>query len=232
MGVGVLAHHDGVIDDDAERHDEREQAHHVDRAAEEEHEREGGEKGGRNADHHPQGDARGEEKVEHGDHQQQARQAIADEQLDALADELPLRIEHLQADARRQRRSGVLEPVVEHAGGLERVSAFAALELQFDHAVTTLEEGELVGSRFAGDGGDLAEADHAMLVAHHRQRCEGLGAAALLEAANLARAIGFAGHAGWNVAGERADAFAHLDQGEPQGLERRGGNLDRDPLLG
>src|SRR5690606_30209061 len=73
---------------------------------------------------------------------------------------------------------------------------------------------------------------HAALVAHHRERREGVGAATLFQAADFARAVGFAGDARWNVARDLADTIADLHQRQAEGFQRRRRDLDRDALLG
>ena len=72
MGVGILAHHDGVIHNHPQSHDQGKQRHHVDRATQQPQHRQRGHKGGGNADGHPGRHPPGQKQVQQGDHQHQA----------------------------------------------------------------------------------------------------------------------------------------------------------------
>ncbi len=72
MRHGIFADHNRVIDNDAEGHDEREQADHVDRTTVKVQHAKRRQKRGWDADGHPAGSARIEKEIQNQDHQHQS----------------------------------------------------------------------------------------------------------------------------------------------------------------
>ena len=89
MGQCILTHHDGVVDDDAQGHDQGEQADHVYAASRQVQDEQGSHEGDRNAHRHPPGNPSGEKQVEYRDHQHQAPCPVFHQQHDAIFDKLP-----------------------------------------------------------------------------------------------------------------------------------------------
>ena len=95
MRLGVFADNNGVIDDDAERHDQRKQADHVDRSAYQIQHRQGRHERNGYADRNPEGHARRQEKIENDQYQYQPPGPIFHQQQDAFLYQLPALIKHL-----------------------------------------------------------------------------------------------------------------------------------------
>ena len=79
----VLAHDDGVIDDDPEHHDQRKQRHHVDGLPRGVHEADGGEHCHRNTGGDPECDPGIEKQEQDCDDDQQAAKPVLDQKPDA-----------------------------------------------------------------------------------------------------------------------------------------------------
>ncbi len=76
MGHGIFADYNGIIDDNAQGHDQAKQADHVDRAAVQiQHPQCRQERGG-NTHRHPAGSRRVEKKVQDQDHQDKPTNAV------------------------------------------------------------------------------------------------------------------------------------------------------------
>ena len=155
----MLADHDGVIDDDADHHDQGEQADHVDRLASRQHHGEGRHHRDRNADRNPQRDATIEKEKQHADHQHQAAQAVAQQQVYALLDQVRLEVELLHAQARWQGGRKLGHGGIDDAGDLQGIFADGALNVQLDggHAVEQRDGSPLLDR--ITNGGDIAEQD-------------------------------------------------------------------------
>ena len=121
LGHGMLADHDGVVHDDADRHNEREQAHHVDGLAGQHHHAEGREQRDGDADRDPEGDPRAQEDEQHQHHQSQPARAVAEQHADAVVDQLRRIVVVLDNQGRWQRRPHLLEKGIEDARLLQRI---------------------------------------------------------------------------------------------------------------
>ncbi len=61
MGGGIFTHHDGIIDDNSQCHNQREQAEHIDRAAKQIQQAEREQKGGGHSRRNPESHTAGQE---------------------------------------------------------------------------------------------------------------------------------------------------------------------------
>ena len=131
-GLGVFRHHDGVVHDDADGQDDAEQDDHVDGMSEPPGERHRGEQRRRYACGDPDRRARVEEEEEHRQHDGQAAEAVADQQVDALVDQLRRFVIAVDRDAGRQGRREILEELRGGFGGFQRIGRRRALDDEFD----------------------------------------------------------------------------------------------------
>ena len=125
MPVDVLAQDDRVVDDQAQRHDECEERHHVDRHADPDQYQESAEKRDRDAGGNPHGEARSQEQGEHQQDQHQALTPVAQQQV-ASALELPRLVEpdrDVDALGHARPRGGDVAP--HRAGNVEDVLLLA-----------------------------------------------------------------------------------------------------------
>ena len=182
----VLADDNGVVDDDADHHDQREQADHVDRLAGGQHHRQRRHHRHRDAHRHPQRDAAVEEQEKRADDQHQAAEAVAQQKVDALLDEAGAEVELLHAQARRQARAQLGEGIGDDRRQLERVVADRALDMQLDRRLAVEKRNRRRLFRRIADAGDITE-PHLLTAAQrpHLDVAQGLGIAAAAEAANL-----------------------------------------------
>jgi len=231
VGHGVLADHDGVIDDDAERHDQREQAQHVDAAAGEIEDEQGRGKGHRDAPGDPERDPPGQEQVEDQHHQHQTAQAVAHQQHDAVAHQLPGGVVDGDLHTRGQRRAGVGEPLLQHLGGLQCVALLGALQGQCHGRLAVDTEPDRAVAGPALDLGNVAQVHPQLVVAAHRQAGELQRVAALVQAPELARTLAAAHRAGRQVTAERGNAVSDVLQTQVELLQLLGVHLDADLLV-
>ena len=97
--VGVLAHHDSVVDDDPQADDEREQGHHVEAHADDIHEPQRGSHCHGNAYGYPQSGPCGQEQEQEQEHQHQPDHCIVDQDREAVGDHVRQRAGQRGADA-------------------------------------------------------------------------------------------------------------------------------------
>ncbi len=161
VGERILTDDDGVVDDDAQRHDEAEQAHHVDAAtdqiehAEGRHERDG------DAHRDPEGDAAVQEQKQNEHHQHQAAGAVFQHELNALLDEQPGLVVDDRLHPRWPAAAAVLEPALEDLGRLETARVLVAPEAHLDGRLAVDTDRRLAAACAALDGGDVSEAHQA-----------------------------------------------------------------------
>ncbi len=184
MGQRVLANHDGIVDDDAQRHDQGEQADHVDAATDGVEHAQRGHERHRDAQRHPPGDPSIEEQKQNGHHQHQTAAPVFDQQENAVLDQSPGLVEDGQFHPRRQLWPGCRRPVFQNPGGLKRIGGLGALQLQL-HCRAAMEAQSyfaILGTAF--DDGDIAQRDQGAIAAgFQRQRGKSRFVAALIQTA-------------------------------------------------
>ncbi len=94
---------------------------------------------------------------------------------------------------RRQGWADFLQPVIEDFRRLKRVAVLAALQLQLHGGLAVVTQQHLVAPRLLANVGDVAEAQVAVTLRLQGDAAESLGIAALLDGAQLAGRILFAG---------------------------------------
>ena len=227
MGEGVLAHHNGIVDDDPQGQNQTEQADHVDGAAEQPHQPQSGHEGHRDAHGDPPGHPGIEEEVERGDDQQQTGDAVPQQGGNTLLHQLPgLEVEgHLYAF--REGGAVVGPPAAHLVGQLQHVAVFAAHHLQLDGRVALVGEGGLVIPGAPFDDGHVAQAQLLAVGGGDQwQVGEGPFVTALTEGAQLLGGVIPAHGAGGNVLAEIAHPITDLAKAHAQIMEGSGGHLD------
>ena len=226
----VLADHDRVVHDDADRHDEREQAHHVDGLARQHHHAEGGQQRDRNAHRDPEGDPCAEKHEQHEDHQGEAAGTVAEQHVDAVADELRRIVVVLDHQCRRQRRPQLLDEFIENGRLLQRVGGGRTADLQLDSRVARPECDGIAFVEAIADGRDVAEMDLGPVRARdHLDLADCLGRSGEADAADLL--VGAAGHdTGRKVDRAAADARGDIAQREVELAQAPLADLDPDFL--
>ncbi len=149
MGEGVFAHHDGVIHDDTQGHDQGKQADHIDGATGEIEHRQGGQKRDRDPHRNPERHPYIEKQEQGGDHQDQSADAVFQQQVDAITQVLPALVVHLNGHPLRQTRPHILQPLGEYAGGTQGVLRFGAHHQHFNGGLPVDRDVRLVFLRAA-----------------------------------------------------------------------------------
>ena len=129
MPVDVVADHDGVVHNDADRHQKREHREHVERLVGAVHDGPGSEHGERDAHRHPEGDLEIEKQCEHDKHDDQALHSIRDQHVEAVSDVDGLIGPDCQVVARGEFR---IDHVLLH-GGDHREQVFARTAVDRHH---------------------------------------------------------------------------------------------------
>ena len=227
----MFAHHDGVVDDDAEHHDQREQCHHVDGLTRRQHRRQRRHHRDRNSHRDPQRDGAVEEGEEHRHHQQEPAETVAQKKVYAVAYRLRRDIVLLHRHARRQVRREFGEDVVDDLQEFEGVVARRALDMQLDRRRAAHRGGRLAGAERVADPRYLAE-ENALTVGagadFHFRELRRIGAQAETAYLELARA---GGAAGWKVAAAAGDGGGDVVQRRVQPQQRFRRDFDEDLLV-
>ena len=220
------------VDDDAEGHDEGEQAHHVDAAAEPPEHPERGHERHRNSDRDPERDPRVEEQVQHCDHENQSAPAVLQQEHGPVSNQLPRLVVGRDLHARRPLGAPFVEPSVQNAGRFETVRRLCTTQQQADRR-TTLDGGtDLAVSGAAFHRGDVTEGEEAPVVAGaQRQALEARLVALLIERSKLLRGLVPADAAGGKVHARGSDPAGDLAERHVELTQGRGRHLDGD-LLG
>ena len=230
LSHGMLADHDGVVHDDADGHDEREQAHHVDRLAGQHHYAEGGEQRDGNADRDPEGDPRAQEDEQHQHHQSQPARAVAEQHVDAVVDEFGRIVVVLDDQGRRQRRPHLLEKVIEDARLLQRIGRARPSHLQLDGGVARPVRDSIPLVKAFADGRDVAEVDLGPVLARDDLDLADLfGRSGEAQASDLLVGAG-RDDAGGLVGRARADPGRDIAEREVELAQAPLANLDPDLL--
>ena len=141
---GMLAHHDGVVHDDADRHDQGEQADHVDRLVGQPHRHHRRRQRNRYADGNPKRHPPVQKQEQDDQHDNQTRRAVRQEQTDAAADQVGLDIVTLKFQVGRQSRLDFLNIFFDLVGKNQRVVRRRALGVQLDRPVLPAPVGQAV----------------------------------------------------------------------------------------
>ena len=102
--IGVFAHHDGIIHDNAQRYDQPEQRNHVDRQSAQIHQRNRRAHRNGNARRHPECGTRVQEQEQQRHDQPEAHQSVLDQQIESACDRGGAGADQLHAHTRRQAR--------------------------------------------------------------------------------------------------------------------------------
>ena len=129
MGKNVFADDDRVIDDDAQGHDKGKQRKHVDRGVKRLHQHKGPQKADGDTHHHPESQAQVEEEAQTDEDQHQTELSIADQQIDATAQDACVVARVANVDPRRQGLAFVLDVLVDIVGDVEGVLVANAKDL-------------------------------------------------------------------------------------------------------
>ena len=157
VGHGILADHDGVVHDDAQRHDEREEAHHVDASAGQVEDEKCRHEGHRDPPSDPEGDPTAQEQKEDRHDQDETAGPVRDQQHDAVANQLPGGVVDHQLDPGREQGTRLGQPVVERLGRGERVARLGALQDHLNRRASVHREPQGRVARHTLDLGDIAE---------------------------------------------------------------------------
>ena len=156
--VDVVAHHDGVVHHDPDRHEKREHRKHVERLVGSVHECPRAEHRKRNAHRHPEGNLEIEEEGEHDEHDHEPLHAVGDQHVETVPD-----VDRLVGPEREVVAGGQLriDDVLLHRGNhREQVLARAAVD-RHHHAGPAVDPvgGGHVGE-FVADRTEVADGEH------------------------------------------------------------------------
>ena len=173
VGEAVLRDHNRVVDDDAQRHDEREKAEHVDAPAGRMEQGERGHERYGNSERYPESHLRVEEQEQDDEHEGPAGGAVPEEDRDSFGDQRPCLIEGMNLHTRRERGPDFRKPGAKYLSRIESISGGGALEFQHQGRTSVVEHLDLAGARAAFNGRDVAQLQApALLVAEHRDLLE------------------------------------------------------------
>ena len=231
-GERVLPDHDRVVDDDAEGHDEGEQADHVDAAAEGEEHPERGHERHRDPDRDPEGDPGVEKQVQHGDHEEKPARAVLQQQHDPIADQRPGLIVGDDLHTGRPSAFAFFEPVAEEAGRVETVRRVRAAEQQAHRGPAFERDPDLAVAGATLHRRDVAEGEEAPVVTGAQGKVlEACLVALLIEGAELLGGIVAADAAGRKVHARVRDPVGDVGERHVELAQRGRRDLDGD-LLG
>ena len=232
MGERVLAHHDGIVDDDAQRHDETEEAHHVDAAADEVEHAEGRHEGDRDTHCHPECNAAVQKQKQDEHHQNQAAGAVLQQQLDALLDQQPRLVVDSHLDPRRPATTVVCQPAGENFRRFEAAGVLVALETHLDGRLAGDGDHGLAAAGTPLDGGDVSQGQKpARFIAEQGQALETHLPSALIQRPQLPGHVVQADVPGRQIAAQPGDSIGDVVQGQVQLVQHSGRHLDGDLLL-
>ena len=112
--ISVLPHHNGIINDDPQRQDQRKQREHVDRQAQRPHDPQRRGDRHRNANRDPEGGAHIEEQEQEGEHNQYAVERVIAQQQHPAEDEVGADVVVLDGDVGGKGRPGSLRVLADH----------------------------------------------------------------------------------------------------------------------
>ena len=155
----VLADDDRVVDDEAERHDQREQGEHVDALAERQHGRQRGHERGRDPGRHPERGAAVEKHEQHQHHQSQPGDPVVHQDLDPLLYQVPLGVVLLDTELRRIVAARLDQIAVHDLPDLDRIGVRRPLHVQLDRRLAVAQtDGRPLVERLR-KGRDVAQID-------------------------------------------------------------------------
>ncbi len=218
MGHGILRHDDGVIHNNAQCHNKSKQADHVDAATVKPQHRQRTHKGNGNASGHPERNPAIEEDIQNAHHQQQAGDAVFQQQVDTVNDQLVLLIKCDQLQAPGQVAPGIVKPGGHDLGGFQGIGGFGALKLHQNSRLALVVDFDTV---FLGPQLDISDVPQGQ-PSTIRSRYNGhtgkvIGAAALLQAAYFPHRLFLTDGTGRNVLTLAHNTLAHGWQVHGQG---------------
>ena len=212
MGIGILAHHNGIVDDHPQCHDQCKQGNHVDGTTDQPEHCHGRQKGSGYPDGHPQGHPTRQKQVQQTDHQHQTAQTVFHQQGNTIIQQLPGLIVHLQFHRWRQHRPSIRQPVFQDFGRFQRIAVFRSLQLQLNRRLAVLFQRYLALTGLLTNDGDIAKMELNPLTTEHRNVLKFLRAASLLNRAQFPGGVLLRHHAGGQVAGNGRHTFSYLFQ--------------------
>ena len=225
--MDVLAHHDGVIDDDAERHEEAEHRDHVDTHADERQEQHPPDERDHHPHHHPEGEPDLEEQREDEEHDEHRHHGVLEQQREAVV--VVFRRAAIDADFDSGRQGGreIVENGAHGVGDLEgRLLADAVdLDLHRRFLIELAMEADL----FEGvlDARDVGQRDDGPRLRGHDRNLRELlfPLLALLETQQDLTGMGL-DVAGGHVLARRLDQLGDVRECQAVLAQAIGGNLD------
>ncbi|CAI8316904.1 MAG: Uncharacterised protein [Rhodospirillaceae bacterium] len=222
--VRVLPHHNGIIDDDPQRQDQREQREHVDRQAQRPHDPQRRSDRHRNTNSDPERRAHVEEQEQEGEHDQHAVERVIAQQQHPAEDQVGADIVVLDGDVGGKGRPDLFEVLADHGLLADGIALRPAPDLQRDGGLALKVDGAAgVGDGFS-DLRHVADADHsAVWLGADRRVRDAVGAGFGAQRAHRplptqrpgGQIIGPTGDGGGNVGGGQAQppkgGFIDLD---------------------
>ena len=222
--AGMFRHHDGVVHDNADAHDQREHADHVESQAQRGHSRHCREEGNGNAHRDPESRPPAQEQVQNRQDQQQAAEAVGEQHVHPLANLVGENVEQLHPEAGRRAGAELFEVGLDRLLGQHRVQSPAAPDVDVDRRVLIDQPRHLSFGRSLVNTGDVFQLQALPRFAGQDFQLTQLGrrAGPPLTANLPGDALRFQRPARQVQAGT-GDALGHVIQSEiqaPQGLRR------------
>ena len=121
MGIDPLAHHDGVVHQDAQHQDERHDRHGADGNADHREQRSGSQQRDGNAGGHPQRQPKTQEQGEHQQHQQQTAAGVLGQRIQPVHQVLGFVLPDGDADALGQVALRLLQVCLHFVGDRQHI---------------------------------------------------------------------------------------------------------------
>ena len=228
----VLADDDRIVDDDADRHDERNQRDDADAVTEDaiQH-RKPEQKTRRHTDRYPQRDASIQKHQHRDNDEQQPGPRIVRNHLQLRAEQFPDVVVDRQLHAGGQIRARLFEPMLRDTVGLQRIRLGCAHQRHLDRHVAAAGDDRLTVARSAHDVGDVADAQQRVIVFDH-ELLKTVRIALLVETAQLPRTLTSADRAGRHVRADTPDLVREIVERHVQLFEALAADEHRDFLVG
>ncbi len=136
--IGVFAHHNGIVDNDPERQDQRKQGEHIDRQPQRPHHAQRRGNRNRNANGNPKGRSHVEKQEQEGKHDQHAVKCIVPQQKHPAKDEVRAHVIVFYGDIGGQCGFNLSEIVADHSLLADRIALGSAPYLQRDGRFTLI----------------------------------------------------------------------------------------------
>ena len=159
--MDVLAHHHGVIDDDANGENEREERHHVDRHGQPVHHGEGADERHRDSDRHPEREPEIQEEGEGEEDERQADEAVLHQQPETALEDLGGVVPHFESHPGGQRRDDlVLQVLLDRRNDVEHLLVRGPEDLHIDRGPALEASDQVHIAEAVAHLGDVPQAHH------------------------------------------------------------------------